>query len=262
MKAACMHFRTLLGEVLSHGPVAARSAGRSKLDWHEHLLGCASCRALLDGEQALDLLLGTLPQPELPTELAQRVLARLRVDPLDALLDLDGGAAVAPQGLSERIVLGARLDALLEPAGHVVAPVGLGSRVLAGLHRSGELDPLPVEAAAPRLRLLRGGRSRLAAAALLMMGMGGMVWRATTGPGPQGGAVAEFNSPALELPPSSTSTVVDDELLASLDLLEHLELADSLDPVTLDALVYLDASDEIVMDWGEDWLDDGGGERR
>lgn len=258
MNADCQQFRALLSEALSRGQIAGLGAERTKLGWHEHLVGCSSCRALLDAEEALDLLLGTLPQPELPAELAQRVLARLVADPLDALLDLDGRDAPAPQGLADRIVAGARLDALLEPAGQVILPVGLGDRVLAGLRRSGELEP--AAAPAPRLRLLRGGRLRLAAAALAALGLGGLAWRSATEPAGPGSSLAEVD-PGL-LTPSAAGAGVDDELLASLDLLEQLELAESLDPVALDALVYLDVSDEIVVDWGEDWLDDGGGERR
>lgn len=261
MKADCMQFRSLLGEVLSGDVPVASAGGMTELGWHQHLLGCSSCRELLKAEEALDLLLGSLPRPDLPAELAQRVLARLQLDPLDALLDLDGSGSPAPAGLAERILVDARLDGLLESTGPVEVPPGLAERVLDGLQDSGELTkPL----APPRLRLVRGGRARVlqaAAAAVIAMGVGGLIWRSGSGPDPAGPSVASADLPGVDL------SAVDDELLASLDLLEQLELAESLDPVALDALVYLDVSDEIVMDWGDDWLEveldvTDGGERR
>ncbi len=262
MKADCMQFRSLLGEVLSGDAPVAFAGGMTELGWHQHLLGCSSCRELLKAEEALDLLLGSLPRPDLPAELAQRVLARLQLDPLDALLDLDGRDSPAPVGLAHRILADARLDGLLESTGPIEMPSGLADRVLAGLRASGEwTEPQ----APPRLRLVRGGRARVlqaAAAAVIAMGVGGIIWSSGSGSSdPSGTSVANADLPSMDLSP------VDDELLASLDLLEQLELAESLDPVALDALVYLDVSDEIVMDWGDDWLEveldvTDGGERR
>ena len=108
------------------------------LGWHEHLLGCGDCKALLEQEEALELLLTSLPRPALPPELARRVLARLRSGTLDELLGLD--QVRVPAGLSARVLGGlpsrqasTSLDRLLDRADDVAVPDGLAARVLEGL---------------------------------------------------------------------------------------------------------------------------------
>jgi hypothetical protein len=158
------------------------------LSWHEHLLGCGACRELLEAEEALELLLASLPEPNLPPELARRVISRLRdaqrrdlaETGLDALLDLDR-SEVPPPRLAESVLahlraereshaapvdaVGARLDALLEADRAVSVPEGLTSRVLAGL-RSVRL----AEARARRVPRVAANRIgwMLAAAALVV----------------------------------------------------------------------------------------------
>ncbi|MFO1011968.1 MAG: hypothetical protein U1F29_18040 [Planctomycetota bacterium] len=138
MKKECALFRAELERRLSD----ARDAGFTELGWHEHLLGCASCRALLEAEEALDVLLASLPEPRLPRRLADRLLVRLREasrreEELDQLLALDEHAA--PEGLASRIAAGVRvrearneraLDALLDRVPAPVAPTELGERVV------------------------------------------------------------------------------------------------------------------------------------
>lgn len=97
----CEEFRRTLGRALEQGEAAPR------LEGHEHLLTCRACRALLEGEAALDELLAAWPQVSLPLDLARRVLARLapaRADArLDALLDLVP-APQAPAHLARRVL--------------------------------------------------------------------------------------------------------------------------------------------------------------
>jgi hypothetical protein len=78
---SCTEFRARLAQALAEHPVA-------ELAWHEHVLTCSDCRELLDAEEALDDLLASLPRPNLPPELARRVIARLAPErELDRLLD-------------------------------------------------------------------------------------------------------------------------------------------------------------------------------
>jgi len=143
----CRQFRTRLASLLSG---RASSASFGALSWHEHLLACGACRDLLEAEEALEVLLASLPEPHLPPELAQRLLARLeptRADfELDALLESSLVAPV-PQELGGNVLAklaGARraqreeralntvLDRLPEPA----APRQLVPRLLAALEKA------------------------------------------------------------------------------------------------------------------------------
>lgn len=81
---ACREFRSRLADLIAgHAPHA--SLGR--LAWHEHLLGCNACRDLLQSEEALEILLSSLPEPHFPPELARRLLAVLEPARADAALD-------------------------------------------------------------------------------------------------------------------------------------------------------------------------------
>ena len=70
MKSACRSFRTLLEERLRGRPAPRQL---SELSWHEHLVGCAACRTLFETEEALEVLLATLPDPRLPPEVKRRL---------------------------------------------------------------------------------------------------------------------------------------------------------------------------------------------
>lgn len=213
MSRECHGFRSALEAELLGRPSQERLAG---LSWHAHLLSCGDCRELLEREEALEMLLASLPQPRLPRELAQRVLVRLREDRksefgLDRLLELDADIR-APRGLAAGVLAGLalersadpRLDALLDLDREVDVPPGLAARVLAGLARE--------RRTAPRVR-----RAWLyaAAAGLLLVFVGRMIWLRTR-PGP--GAT---NEPVVRVDPA---TEPDPKMLATLDVLEEWDL--------------------------------------
>lgn len=252
MKPACLDFRAALERSL-----ASRGAAHGALSWHEHLLGCADCRALLEAEEALDLLLATLPEPRLPDDLAARVLSRLRrargaERELDALLALDL-EPTAPSGLAHRVLAGlarertesqphapqphapaeARLDLLLERAGRVDLPRDLAARVLAGLETERVATPRSLRAvSAPRRRFL------VAVAAAALVALGAWFWFARPDapqpqpivdertPGTPGTSGDGRESPdSLRTPDADASEEApSDELLAALDALENWDL--------------------------------------
>jgi hypothetical protein len=212
----CLEFRRLLDAHLCGEPPV--------LGWHEHLTTCESCLRLLEEEENLDQLLASVPAAELPPSLAQRVVAEVR------------------------------LDLWLEAADEVRVPDGLAQRVLAGVRAAEAPVPLTlVESAAP-VPILGGPQrfGKFAAAAAVVIVLGGMLWRNSERSleGPGSGRMADVDTEALPAVP------VEDDLLAQLDMLEQLDLAESLDPVALDALVFLDVSDEYALDWSELDLDE------
>ncbi|MBM3987817.1 MAG: hypothetical protein FJ294_07665 [Planctomycetes bacterium] len=252
----CRDFRSRLASLLAG---RASSASFGEFAWHEHLLGCAECRALVATEQALEELLASLPRPQLPPELAQRLLARLesvRGDgELDTLLDRGGDVAV-PGALAARILARlagaraaqceqARLDALLARLPEPPVPADLSRRTLARL------------ALARRTRRASPRRLALAAAALVVLAVGAWTLVRNSrqepdsnidlahGPAPRAPTVAPRER-VLDEPPA--------DLLASLDLLESWDLVieDSIeaDVLALDAFdaLLLDISDELDAD--------------
>jgi hypothetical protein len=102
---SCRRFRAALESELALGERAAAALG-----WHEHLAACSDCRELLDAEEALDVLLATLPQTQLEPGVAARLLSRLSAEREEAAL-----------------------DALLARWPEPEAPANLPVRVLAGL---------------------------------------------------------------------------------------------------------------------------------
>jgi hypothetical protein len=247
---SCKEFRALLERALRGHPAHGVPP---ELGWHEHLLACSACRELLDSEEALEAILATLPEPKLPHQLAERVLALLvsareasgSADELalDRLLELDA-AATAPAGLGERVLSGLvaarheqgeeqRLERLLELVAEPAIPPQLADRVLDALEEA--------RRPAPRLRLLRGGPARLAAAAALLLCIGlWLLWtlgdRSRSGPG--------------EGTPVATGDGVEEELLASLELLENWELLTSTE--VDDLLADFDALDEELLELEEE----------
>lgn len=236
----CRGFRRGLARVLEGRPLPE---ALTQLSWHEHLLGCEECRELLEREEALEVLLATLPEPQLPPELVRRLVARLERanDPvaLDSLLEL--ASAEAPAGLSDRVLSGVRsevaLDALLDLDPQPVAPAGLAASIREGvrarvegeLDRLLELDPAPVAPrelsrdilarlesertrSAPRLRLVRSLPRYAAAAAVLIAALGATWW--VGGPLEPARSVEEVARVAPAEEPEAT-------LLAMLDVLEN-----------------------------------------
>ena len=158
----CADFRAHLSAALERGGVELTSggAGGRPLAWHEHLFACADCREILAGEEALEALLQSLPEPRLPVALARRVLTRLAAAPdttgtyahLDDLLEA-GGAAEVPADLASRVLAGLAaaapagsidpLDHLLERLPEPEAPAGLADRVLEAARLDRLLDEVP-----------------------------------------------------------------------------------------------------------------------
>ena len=254
----CDAFRRSLEACLVGRPDAGRL---TELGWHEHLLGCTACRDLLAQEEALELLLVSLPTPALPPELTSRVVGRLRAVEvhLDGLLDLDHVAV--PSGLTARIREGARaalrderLDQLLAAAGPVDVPAGLGRRVLAGIGQAQRLERLLEDAGHVEVpgglgqRVLAGlERERLvavrrasfqllprawavAAAAALLAGVGAWLWTNPAAP--------------------TGSANVDEAVIASLPTLEYWEDLRGFDPVKAEIMMRMDEVDEVLLEEG------------
>ena len=237
--SACGAFRERLAGALAG---RASEAGSGALAWHAHLFECGACSALLQAEEALELVLASLPEPELPARLAERVLARLareRGATLDGLLELDRVAA--PAQLPERLLAGLaagrageaaerRLDRLLERVPVPAAPGHLAERVLAGLAPARGLRPLA------RVRSLR--LAAAAAAALALAWAGWHVFSpAAVGPAPSSGA--ESLAAAAQGEP-------DPELLRALDVLERWDVLADEDVAPL--LAALDPVEEELLD--------------
>lgn len=215
----CDAFRRALEATLSGAPHAV---DLTVLGWHEHLVGCGECRTLLEQEEALELLLTSLPEPALPEELTSRVLARLRQkESLDRLLDLD--EVVVPVNLSARIRAGLQeesLDRLLDRAGTVEVPAGLEVRVLEGVRAEQVAD---VRRA--RFHVLR---TRIAsAAAILVVGAG--LWIAGTGN-------------------DASKPTGDEAVIAWLPALEYWEEVKSLDPLEARLVLEFDEVDQALLE--------------
>ncbi|MFN0243330.1 MAG: hypothetical protein ACKVWV_10605 [Planctomycetota bacterium] len=268
MNADCRSFQRLLESALS----GRTPRPLSELAWHEHLLGCADCRRVLEGEEALDMLLATLPEPKLPRELAARVVKRLRhalaQEGLDVLLELDAVDPV-PAGLASDVLskLAAargftetpdasatlslvaaagstprtaeardtRLEELLDRARDVAVPDALAERVLAGLRFS-------------RRRRVHVPRFLYAAAAVLVIALGvAWQWRARrmASEAPPPVADARGDVRGENAPFTSVDSQPEPELLAALDVLEQWDLLlhddvdvllSTLEPSEIDAL--------------------------
>lgn len=253
MNADCRSFQRLLESALS----GRTPRPLSELAWHEHLLGCAECRRVLEAEEALDMLLATLPEPKLPRELAARVVNRLRhalaQEGLDVLLELDAADPV-PAGLASGVLsklaaargfvetsgsvptlshvavegstprtaeaLDARLEELLDRARDVAVPDALAERVLVGLRFS-------------RRRRVHVPRFLYAAAAVLVVALGvAWKWRARRMVSEAPPIVVDVrgeNAPSTRAGGASAGSPErepqpEPELLAALDVLEQWDL--------------------------------------
>ncbi len=242
----CREFRRRLERALDARQRAPQDF--THLGWHEHLVSCTPCRELLEAEEALEMLLASLPDPRLPQDLAQRVLLRLVAtrgdERLDHLLALDEDAE-APSGQAARIVSGVRndqdqkLDRLLERAGVVDVPEGLAGRVLAGVAAQCAAQPATARLLVfPRRRLLRG-----AAALVLVAGSIGLWSLSRAG--------------LDEEPPEG--------LLAALDVLENWDAIAS-DDLAVRTGIGFEQADEALLDFMDPAdlgdLDGVGGTRR
>lgn len=287
--SACSDFRSRLAKLLAGGEAAAprtNDASLAGLAWHEHLLGCTDCRALIETEQALEELLSQLPQPQLPPELARRLLARLephRTDlalpqaSLDSLLDRTREVSV-PFELAERMLERlnaarelqrdeARLDRVLHRLPKPQAPADLAERTLTrlALARRQQVAAksvsvtrkpaanLPQETPARRIA---PRRLALAAAALVAVGVGAWLLGRTAFTPPVEDvdpAVAQGAQPSRSNPSVAPRERVIDEppadLLASLDLLESWDLV--LDDSVETDVLSLGAYDALLLEVGD-----------
>jgi hypothetical protein len=245
VNSACTAFRERLIAALE--PRRDR-ASLDVLGWHEHLLACADCRRELAAEEALEILLDSLPEPRLPQELAERVLARLKLRPqrdgLDELLERAALDVDAP-ALARRVLAGLAaeraeiaLDRLLECVPTPEAPADLPERVLANL-------------ALARRSRHRAPRRWIATAAAVLLVLGGAwtlrIWlrdHETAEPKPLV-ATVQSQGPNAQEPRDPTATPPD-ELLASLSVLESWDLLNS---ENIDVMLSnLDASDELLLE--------------
>jgi hypothetical protein len=240
---SCREFRERLAVALrartggASSPEAA-TPHLSSLSWHEHLLACGDCRRLLAAEEALEILLASLPEPRLPRALARRVLARLESSrtaaqglptgelqtaqreaaALDALLELTGVEPAPPDlarnvlaGLSARRAAHAeastdlRLDRLIDRLPAPEVPAGLSRTVLAAL--AGRRRALPRE---PRVRFdlqptapaARPWLRRLAGSAVAASLIGAGLWWALSGSGSE---PTESGAPVAAVPGTSSA---------------------------------------------------------
>ena len=233
-------------------------AGRERFVPFEHgahLATCERCRELLECERALEGLLDTLPTPELPPEVAQRVLIRLaaeradvqEADELDRLLEQADSNDSVPRGLAAGVLAGlaserlqplaAELDDLLDRMPSEPTPVGLSARVL---------NSLAAERARGRQRRPWVWRLRWPAAAIagvLLAGWWALSQKSMT-------PDDSLRLAAVEAPLSGTSSASPSDelaqLLMNLDLLENWEL---LVPEELELLLAsVDELDEALLD--------------
>ena len=287
--SACSDFRSRLALALSGGdPAAARArdASLGALAWHEHLLGCADCRALIEAEQALEELLTQLPEPQLPPELARRLLARLaphrtdgvQAEPsLDSLLDRTREVSV-PFELAERMLERlyaererqrdeTRLDRVLNRLPKPEVPADLAESTLTRLALARRQNVVakpagvirkPAAKRMPEAPVRRGAPRRLAfaAAALVTIGVGAwLLGRAAFTPPADDAdpAVAHGTSPQPPNPSVAPRERSLDEppadLLASLDLLESWDLV--LDDSVETDVLSLGAYDALLLEVGD-----------
>lgn len=296
--SACSDFRSRLAQLLSGGDDAAPRANDASfggLAWHEHLLGCTDCRALIETEQALEELLSQLPQPQLPPELARRLLARLephRTDlvlpqpSLDSLLDRTREVSV-PFELAERMLERlnaarelqrdeARLDRVLNRLPKPHAPADLAERTLTRLALARRQTVAPKPASVTRtpaaklpqespVRRLAPRRLAFAAAALVTIGVGAwLLGRAAftppvedVDPAVAQGAQQQRSNPSV----APRERVIDEppaDLLASLELLESWDLV--LDDSVETDVLSLGAYDALLLEVGDQLESEPAGE--
>lgn len=270
MNTDCLEFRGRLADALR-----GRGADVTPLTpfpWQRHVMHCAACRTLLAEEEALEELLVSLPRPHLPPALARRVLLRLEsarrtpaldvageIDAeLDALLERSSVEPPPPglaMGIHARVRAERALDRLLELDPPTI-PQGLERRVLARLRlaRAPQATPRATMATARRdSRRFASVAAGLAAVALGVWILWGRVDAddpATTAQigTPQGPLNAQRRSGDGAPAPLGPESAPDEQMLASLELLEAWDLiaaADDLDA----SLATWNALDEVLLDF-------------
>ncbi len=269
MNLDCREFRNRLAALLDRAPDPARL---TELSWQEHLLACDACRALLVEEEALEALLASLPEPQLPPELAARVIARLRdrsdwsdqrgrrerserrEQTLDDLLALDDVGV--PPGLADRVRAVVREGRALDPLERLLelppapeVPAGLAARVLAAL----QTERVPLGPVPSLERVGAGRRVLLRAAALLVVSLAlAGAWRfsrqATDGSGSGGSAGGGSVAGGSTIGGPGGFSFDDEDVIANLPLLEYWDMLEELEPLEQDLITQLDLSDEALLD--------------
>ncbi|MFN9785447.1 MAG: hypothetical protein ACK57N_02605 [Planctomycetia bacterium] len=162
----------------------------ASLAWDEHLLACATCRALTESEEQLDELLAAWPAPRLDAATRERLVGRVAAERvLDAVLAQD--VVLAPRALAARVLaavrrrlaaddlatadlataagapidLDAALDAALEPR-ELQVPAGLAARTAAAVRARLADDALDALLDLDRVRAPVGLVGRVQAALL------------------------------------------------------------------------------------------------
>ena len=265
--SSCFEFRDNLERMLCGLPDPEKLI---PLSWDGHLLGCEACRELLHAEQALELVLASLPKPQLPPDLNSRVIERLRREregatnlafDLDAALD---GAPdpVMPANLSERILRGVesarteqlagsqqtndQLDALLDLVEAPLAPASLTASVLDAVdaERLANVEPA---SRASSFQLLRGTRIWVPLAAAVLVAI---LWFTSSiddlSDVPRGGELVQTQvASAIEL---------NDEMMDAFEVLENWEHLNGDDLDLL--LASIDELDELLIETSEWELSD------
>jgi hypothetical protein len=180
----CVGFRRRLLLAVLDGEALA------SLAWDEHLLACATCRALTESEEQLDELLAAWPAPRLDAATRERLVGRVAAERvLDAVLAQD--VVLAPRALAARVLaavrrrlaaddlatadlataagapidLDAALDAALEPR-ELQVPAGLAARTAAAVRARLADDALDALLDLDRVRAPVGLVGRVQAALL------------------------------------------------------------------------------------------------
>ncbi|MFT5287454.1 MAG: hypothetical protein ACI8TQ_003640 [Planctomycetota bacterium] len=260
--SGCFEFRDNLERVLCGLPDPEKLI---PLSWDAHLLGCEDCRELLQAEQALELVLASLPQPKLPPDLNSRVIERLRREregahnhafDLDAVLE---GAPdpVMPANLSERILRGVesarneqlassqkaddQLDALLNLVSSPKAPTNLSASVLdavdaerwAGAENGNRVSSF---------QLLKGARVWVPVAAAVLVAI---LWFTNSiGELKDIPRVEELNHTQV-----ASATELNDEMIDAFEVLENWEHLNGDDLDLL--LASIDELDELLIETSE-----------
>ncbi len=275
MNPHCFEFRIRLTDALFQGgsDQASPSSSVGALGWHEHLLACEDCRQLLEGEQALDDLLGSLPMPRLHEDRRLELLQRLSLDlRLETLLEEADLAVNIPHGLVERVrrsvlqeLHDQRIDTQLAKLDRIVAPKGLSQRVLQHCRDQAEVqtpEPSVVSKAnspghsAPA----RVGKARPVwmrhwiPTGLVAAGLAALLWYlpGIGGSNPGNADPSDNNSAkGIKEPngnemdtPAPLDSEANDDFLAVLDSLEVLDLVDELEDEEWELL---DEYDELAL---------------
>ena len=260
--SGCFEFRDNLERVLCGLPNPEKLI---PLSWNEHLLGCEACRDLLNAEQALELVLASLPEPQLPPDLTSRVIERLRREregsPAHAF-DLDAALDGAPDpvmlaNLSERILRGVesarseqliskgqaedRLDVLLNKVPTPIAPTNLAASVLDAVEAERTASS-PLGNRVSSFQLLKGAQVWVPVAAAVLVAI---LWFTRS----MDGLVEVPSDEELIDTQLASALELNDEIMDAFEVLENWEHLNGDDLDLL--LASIDELDEVLIETSE-----------